>query len=145
MEMRSMDQRSTSQQRSRTNRTRMTGPVTGQGGERPRLRAVAGDGEPGSAVQFADAAQTLVRATQALGLVAPSFRFPPRVPHAARTLRRRRGRCVVSVVVRGRPWVAVQADMIEGVVAANRLTGADADRARTALWNALVDQSSAAA
>jgi hypothetical protein len=52
---------------------------------------------------------------------------------------------VVSVVVRDRPWVAVQADMIEGVVAANLLTGAGADRARTALWNALVDQSRAAA
>jgi hypothetical protein len=49
------------------------------------------------------------------------------------------------VVVRDRPWVAVQADMIEGVVAANLLAGADADRARTALWNALVDQGRAAA
>ena len=116
-----------------------------QENERPRLRAVEGDGQPGSAVQFAAAAQTLVRSTQALGLVAPSFRFPPRVPHAARTLRRRRGRCVVSVVVRGRPWVAVEADMIEGVVAANLLAGADADRVRTALWNALVDHGRAAA
>ena len=116
-----------------------------QDNERPRLRAVAGDGQPGSALQFAAAAKTLVQATQALGLIPPSFRFPPRVPHAARTLRRRRGRCVVSVVVRDRPWVAVQADMIEGVVAANLLDGADADRVRTALWNALVDQDRAAA
>lgn len=133
MEMRSMNEQRVNQ-RSRA-----------PDGERPRLRAVAGDGQPGSAVQFAAAAQTLVRAAQALGLVPPSFKFPPRLPSAARTLRRRRGRCVVSVVVRDRPWVAVQADMIEGVVAANLLDGADADRARTALWNALVGQGRAAA
>ncbi len=133
MEMRSMNEQRVNQ--------RSSAPDD----RRPRLRAVAGDGEPGSAVQFAVAAQTLVRAAQALGLVPPSFKFPPRLPSAARTLRRRRGRCVVSVVVRDRPWVAVQADMIEGVVAANLLDGADADRARTALWNALVGQGRAAA
>ncbi len=137
------NQRSTGQQSGQ--RQRSGRRSTGQAGERPRLRAVAGDGEPGSAVQFADAAQTLARAASALGLVPPSFRFPPRIPQAARTLRRRRGRCVVSVVVRDRPWVAVQADMIEGVVATNLLASADADRARTALWNALVDQGRAAA
>ncbi len=112
---------------------------------RPRLRAVSDDGEPGSAVQFADAARTLVQAAVLLGLDPPSFRFPPRIAAAARTLRRLRGKPIVSVVVRGRPWVAVQADMIEGVVAANRLAGTDADRVRTALWNALVDQGRAAA
>ena len=140
MEMRSMSQRSTDQRRAnqrtgdRRSRERPGSGEPGRAaeGERPQLRAVAGDGEPGSAVQFAAAAQALGRASQALGLVPPSFRFPPRIPRAARTLRRRRGRCVVSVVVRGRPWVAVQADMIEGVVAANRLAGAEADRARTA-------------
>jgi hypothetical protein len=42
----------------------------------------------------------------------------------------------VAVLVRGRPWVAVLADMIEGVVAANYLTGGPADQLRTALWRA---------
>ena len=138
MEMRSM-------RRERQEQNREAGRHAEDQSERPRLRAVEGDGQPGSALQFAAAARALVQATQVLGLMAPSFRFPPRVPDAARTLRRRRGRCVVSVVVRDRPWVAVQADMIEGVVAANLLVGAEADRARTALWNALVDQGRAAA
>jgi hypothetical protein len=34
-------------------------------------------------------------------------------------------------------WVAVLADMVEGVVVANRLRGPTADRAREALWAAV--------
>jgi hypothetical protein len=55
----------------------------------------------------------------------------------SRTLRRwQAGGAQVAVLVRGRPWVAVLADMIEGVVAANYLTGGEADQLRTALWRA---------
>lgn len=43
----------------------------------------------------------------------------------------------MAVVVRGRPWPAVQADLIEGVVAANGLTSPAADRVRADLWAAL--------
>lgn len=43
----------------------------------------------------------------------------------------------VSIRVRGRPWAAVLADMVEGVVYANRLDGVDANRLRATLWNAL--------
>lgn len=43
----------------------------------------------------------------------------------------------MAVVVRGRPWGAVVADMIEGVVVANRLVPPEADRVRTELWEAL--------
>jgi len=45
---------------------------------------------------------------------------------------------IVSVVVRGRPFVAVLADMIEGIVAVNDMPPPHADRARAALW-AVVD------
>lgn len=45
----------------------------------------------------------------------------------------------VAVAVRGRPWAAVVADMIEGVVVANRLTAPLADRLRTELWAAVTD------
>ncbi len=41
---------------------------------------------------------------------------------------------MVAVRLRGRPWTAVVSDMIEGVVAANRLVGAEADGIRRALW-----------
>jgi hypothetical protein len=40
----------------------------------------------------------------------------------------------VAVRYRDRPWSAVLADMVEGVVVTNHLVGADADAARTALW-----------
>ncbi|MEL6893198.1 MAG: hypothetical protein AAFP84_16520 [Actinomycetota bacterium] len=93
-----------------------------------------------STVEFAAAARTLSRAATRRGLVAPSFRCPPRLVGADRTIRRRRGRgdvpdsVVVSIRVKGRPSAAVFADMIEGVVVANRLVTPDADRLRTDLW-----------
>ena len=43
----------------------------------------------------------------------------------------------MSIRVRGRPWVAVAADMIEGVIVANQLNGAPAVRVRGAMWAAL--------
>jgi hypothetical protein len=49
---------------------------------------------------------------------------------------RQQGGATVAVRLRDRPWAAVLADMVEGVVVANRLTGTEADRCRTALWAA---------
>ena len=69
----------------------------------------------------------------------PGFRSPPGLPGVHRTLRFRNGVPTVAVALKGRPWSAVVADMIEGVVAANRLEGAKADRARAALWLAVDD------
>ena len=43
----------------------------------------------------------------------------------------------MSVRLRGRPWVAVLADMIEGVIVTNDLTPPLADRVRSDLWNAV--------
>jgi len=40
----------------------------------------------------------------------------------------------VSIVIRDRPWAAVLADMIEGIVVANELDRERADTVRTALW-----------
>ena len=90
-------------------------------------------------LQFAATVRTLASAARARGLVAPSFRSPPRVPGAERTLRwAPGGTATVAVLVRGRPYQAVVADMIEGIVVANRLDGLAATRARTALWEAVV-------
>ena len=44
---------------------------------------------------------------------------------------------VISVRLGGRPWVAVLADMIEGVVVANSLVPPQSDRVRTELWMAV--------
>jgi len=91
-----------------------------------------------TSVRFAAAARTLGQVTRGAGLVVPGFRSPPRLREADRSLRRNRsGSCTVSVRLKGRPWSAVVGDMIEGVIAANRLAGPTADRTRTALWAAV--------
>ena len=93
-----------------------------------------------TSVHFAAAARLLGEAARARGLVVPAFRSPPRRPGAARTLRRWvGGGATVSVEVRGRPYEAVVADMVEGVVVANRVSGSDATRLRTALWAAVLE------
>ena len=89
-----------------------------------------------STADFADAARTLTREARRHGLVGPSYRCPPRLVGVDRTIRRRPEGAIVSVRVRGRPWPAVLADMIEGVVVANGLTPPQSDRLRTELWAA---------
>jgi hypothetical protein len=90
-----------------------------------------------SSIRFARAVQSLAQAARALGLLVPAFRSPPRLAGVQRSIRRWAGGATVAVVVRDRPWPAVQADLIEGIVAANGLAGPAADRARAALWAAL--------
>jgi hypothetical protein len=94
--------------------------------------------EPTS-LRFAHTARSLAAVAESLGLQPPTFRSPPRVAGVTRTLRRSSQEAIVSVVLRGRPWAAVAADMVDGVVAANRLGGVAADRARSALWSAVPD------
>jgi hypothetical protein len=93
--------------------------------------------EPANTSRFTAAARALAGAARSLGLVAPGFRSPPRVVGTDRTLRTGGGRVTVAVRVRGRPWIPVLADMVEGVVAANHLSGPAAARAREALWHAV--------
>lgn len=76
-------------------------------------------------------------AARTLGLVVPGFRSPPRLVGVQRSIKRWAGGATIAVVVRDRPWAAVQADLIEGVIAANELTSPAADRARAELWRAL--------
>ena len=77
------------------------------------------------ALRFADAARRLGAAAHEAGLHVPAFRSPPRVPGAARTIRRYPGGAVVSVRLRGRPFAEVVADMVDGVLAANQVPAAD--------------------
>jgi hypothetical protein len=101
-----------------------------------------------SSLRFADAARELSAAATGLGLVAPTFRSPPRLPGAVRTIRRFArvgGDVIIAITVRDRPFADVLADMVEGVVVANRLTGAEAVRVRTALAASLRDPGAVAA
>jgi hypothetical protein len=91
-----------------------------------------------SALEFAHAARLLGREARRRGLVAPSYRCPPRIVGVQRSLRRHpKGGAVVAVQIKGRPWLAVLGDMIEGVVVANDLRPPHADRLRTELWQAV--------
>jgi hypothetical protein len=91
-----------------------------------------------TSLRFAAAARTLGHVARRQGLTVPGFRSPPRLAEVDRSLRRRAdGGATVAVRLKGRPWVAVLADMIDGVIAANGLEGADAARARTRLWSSV--------
>lgn len=95
--------------------------------------------------QFSSTCRALAAAARAAGLVAPSFRSPPGVDGATRTLRRRGPTSsVLAVAIHGRPTEVVLADLVEGIVIANRLTGKDSLQARTVLWEAIADQRAAA-
>lgn len=96
------------------------------GGEAPTLR-------------FARAARRLGTAARAAELTVPAFRCPPRVAGVRRSIRRYPGGAVVSVLVRGRPFAEVAADMVEGVLVVNRLEGEAATRMRATLAGALAD------
>ena len=91
-------------------------------------------------VQFAGAARALAAAARRFGLAAPTFRTPPRLIGLDRTVRRHAHGGVVSVRLRGRPWAAVVADMIDGVVSLNRLDARRANRARADLWDTISAQ-----
>ena len=104
--------------------------------EQPQQQGVVAS-PAASTVQFAAAARALAAAARRFGLAAPTFRTPPRLVGLDRTVRRHQRGGVVSVRVRGRPWVAVLADMVDGVVAVNRLDARRANRARADLWDAV--------
>ncbi|HWJ64910.1 MAG TPA: hypothetical protein VNS19_23265 [Acidimicrobiales bacterium] len=92
-----------------------------------------------TSLQFAATVRTLGAAARERGLVVPGFRSPPRRPGAERTLRwSPDGSATIAVAMKGRPYQAVVADLIEGVVVVNQLDGIEATRLRTALWEAIV-------
>ncbi len=88
-------------------------------------------------LHFARTARRLGSAARAADLTVPAFRCPPRVAGATRTLRRYPGGAVVSVRLRDRPFEAVAADMVEGVIVVNGLTGEAATRMRAVLIQAV--------
>jgi hypothetical protein len=96
-----------------------------------------GDVMKSSSIPFTSAARVLGDTARSLGLFAPSFRSPPRVS-ADRTVRGQgTSDAMVAVRVKGRPWLAVLADLVDGIIVANALGPADAARCRTALWAAV--------
>lgn len=99
--------------------------------------ATSGPVEELSSLRFAAVARELGQAGRRRGMEVPAFRSPPRSPGVRRAIRRERdGSTTVSVALRGRPGVAVVADMIDGMVAAAQLTEVEAGAVRDELWAA---------
>ena len=97
-------------------------------------------------LEFSRAAQVVADAARAAGWIVPTFRSPPRLATARRTLRRRAdGGLVVAIRIVDRPWPAVIGDLVEGVIVANELDGPDAQRCRDALWTAFSSEEGMAA
>jgi hypothetical protein len=98
-----------------------------------------GDVEAGSTLRFAAVARRLGAVARDAGLRAPAFRSPPQLAGVVRTIRRYPQGAVVAVATERRPFDRVAADMVEGVIAANDLTGEVAHQLRLALWDAAAD------
>ena len=77
---------------------------------------------------FAIVARVVSDAARGLGLTVPAFRAPPRIVGTDRTIRRRGDHVTVAVRVQGRPWGAIIADLVEGVIIANDLDAVDAGK-----------------
>lgn len=100
----------------------------------------------GSSLRFAAAVRALAVEARKLGLEVPGFRSPPRLAGADRSLRRSPGASpAVAVRLRDRPFEAIAADMVEGVVVANGLTGRRAAQVRARLLAALAEDAGAEA
>jgi hypothetical protein len=88
-----------------------------------------------SSLRFAAVARELSESARRQGIAVPAFRSPPRGPGVRRAIRREPdGSATVSVALRGRPALAVVADMIDGLVVACVLAGMEAGAARDELW-----------
>lgn len=85
------------------------------------------------AVRFSLLARRLADEARQMGLVVPGFRSPPRLPGAVRTIRRSGSGTTIAVRRRGRPTEAVARDLVDGIVAANGLSGDDARACRRRL------------
>ncbi len=102
------------------------------------LRAVVDDEPRTTATQFSECVRAVVQLCRRRGLKPPVFRSPPRIEGVDRSILRRANGTVIVAVRRGsRPLAAVRADVIEGAIVANRLTGESADRFRGLAWAAV--------
>lgn len=96
--------------------------------------------KPVSSVEFALAAQQVNRLASSWGLQTCGFRCPPAVAGVNRSLRTSpEGRVTVAVLVRGRCFGDVLADVVDGVLVANAsLTPEQALEFRSAVFASFV-------
>ena len=91
-----------------------------------------------SGPEFATAVRELMQAAAGAGMRSPAFRSPPRLATAQRTIRWvAPDTAIVAVRRADRASAAVVADMIDGVVRANGLSGSAAQDAARKLQECL--------
>lgn len=88
---------------------------------------------PVSVLDFDEIGRALTKAARALDLTAPAWRTLPSNDDRERAIRRTAAGDTVLVRLTGRPRSVVIADMVEGIIASNHLTGEPAARARRIL------------
>ena len=104
----------------------------------------AADSKPGSvstiesapSVRFTIVAKTISQVVASCGLEVPGFKSPPRSGDVDRTVRRVNRGSIVAVRIKDRPFEAVIADMIDGVVVCNDMSTERAGKLRNLLWGA---------
>ena len=88
-------------------------------------------------IQFSIAVRTLGRIADRLGYRIPQFRCPPPSAKYQRSVRKTGDENLsISIVIRGRPWLAILADIVEGFVIANTQSGQDSE-IRNILWDCI--------
>ena len=88
-------------------------------------------------VMFSTIVRAVSQEARQLGLMVPGFRSPPRVAGADRTIRRRAGETTIAVRLRGRPFADVAADVVEGILVANRVVPSHTRKVRRQLLSAI--------
>jgi hypothetical protein len=92
---------------------------------------------PPSSYTFSAVVRSVAREAREIGLAVPVFRSPPHLEGEDRTIHRRHGDLVVAVRLRDRALCDVVADVIEGVIVANRLADPDDVSVRLRLLHAV--------
>ena len=82
---------------------------------------------------FAELVMLLGAECRRLGLSVPFFRSPPRAGLLRSIRRSDDGSATVAVSVRGRDLAVICADLVDGILAANQLSGPEGETTRSAL------------
>jgi len=103
----------------------------------------SGDGsvsaiESAPSVRFSIVAKVITQVSARCGIEVPGFKSPPRSGDLDRAVRQQSSGSVVAVRIKDRPFEAVIADMIEGVILCNDLPVGKAAKLRNVMWSAVM-------
>jgi len=88
-------------------------------------------------LKFVKVVRTLERIADQRGFTAPAFRCPPPSAKFQRSIKKLDdNKVTISIVIRERPWLAVLADIVEGFVIVNKLSGREPEL-RNLLWDSI--------